>query len=97
LLTREQLAIMIWKLVFVSVNERSDKMTTVNINDVDYDTDDFTEDQKTLYNEIMYATNVVNNLTYQMQCVKTMQASVANKLSKSLQDKGDDDNGKSEE
>tara|TARA_R100000995_G_scaffold78297_1_gene48816 strand:- start:782 stop:1000 length:219 start_codon:yes stop_codon:yes gene_type:complete len=72
-------------------------MTTVNINDVDYDTDDFTEDQKTLYNEIMYATNVVNNLTYQMQCVKTMQASVANKLSKSLQDKGDDDNGKSEE
>ena len=97
MLTREQLAIMIWKLVFVSVNERSDKMTTVNINDVDYDTDDFTEDQKTLYNEIMYATNVVNNLTYQMQCVKTMQASVANKLSKSLQDKGDDDNGKSEE
>tara|TARA_R100000988_G_scaffold99742_1_gene69335 strand:- start:580 stop:819 length:240 start_codon:yes stop_codon:yes gene_type:complete len=79
------------------VNERSDKMTTVNINEVDYDTDDFTEDQKTLYNEIMYATNVVNNLTYQMQCVKTMQASVANKLSKSLQDKGDDDNGKSEE
>ena len=72
-------------------------MTTVNINDVDYDTDDFTEDQKTLYNEIMYATNVVNNLTYQMQCVKTMQASVVNKLSKSLQDKGDDDNGKSEE
>ena len=97
MLTREQLAIMIWKLVFVSVNERSDKMTTVNINDVDYDTDDFTEDQKTLYNEIMYATNVVNNLTYQMQCVKTMQASVVNKLSKSLQDKGDDDNGKSEE
>ena len=97
MLTREQLAIMIWKLVFVSVNERSDKMTTVNINEVDYDTDDFTEDQKTLYNEIMYATNVVNNLTYQMQCVKTMQASVANKLSKSLQDKGDDDNGKSEE
>ena len=72
-------------------------MTTVNINDVDYDTDDFTEDQKTLYNEIMYATSVVNNLTYQMQCVKTMQASVVNKLSKSLQDKGDDDNGKSEE
>ena len=72
-------------------------MTTVNINDVDYDTDDFTEDQKTLYNEIMYATSVVNNLTYQMQCVKTMQASVANKLSKSLEYKGDDDNGKSEE
>ena len=43
-----------------------------------------------LYNEIMYATSVVNNLNYQMQCVKTMQASVANKLTKSLQDKGDD-------
>lgn len=58
--------------------------------DVDYDTDDFNEDQMTLYNEIVYATSVVNNLTYQMQCVKTRQASVANKLSKSLQDKGDD-------
>ena len=66
-------------------------MTTVNINDVDYDTEDFNEDQMALYNEIMYATSVVNNLTYQMQCVKTMQASVANKLTKSLQDKGDDD------
>ena len=66
-------------------------MTTVNINDVDYNTEDFNEDQMALYNEIIYATNVVNNLTYQMQCVKTMQASVANKLSKSLQDKGDDD------
>ena len=65
-------------------------MTTVNINDVDYDTEDFNEDQMALYNEIMYTTSIVNNLTYQMQCVKTMQASVANKLTKSLQDKGDD-------
>jgi len=66
-------------------------MTTVNINDVDYDTEDFNEDQMALYNEIMYATSIVNNLTYQMQCVKTMQASVANKLTKSLEYKGDDD------
>jgi len=65
-------------------------MTKVNINDVDYDTEDFNEDQMALYKEIMYATSVVNNLNYQMQCVKTMQASVANKLTKSLQDKGDD-------
>ena len=66
-------------------------MTTVNINDVDYDTEDFNEDQMRLYNEIMYATSVVNNLNYQMQCIKTMQASVANKLTKSLEYKGDDD------
>tara|TARA_R100000664_G_C2668508_1_gene81557 strand:- start:190 stop:408 length:219 start_codon:yes stop_codon:yes gene_type:complete len=65
-------------------------MTKVNINDVDYDTEDFNEDQTALYKEFIYAANVVNNLNYQMQCVKTMQASVANKLTKSLQDKGDD-------
>ena len=32
-------------------------MTMVTINDTEYNTDDFTEDQKVLYNEILFATN----------------------------------------
>ena len=70
-------------------------MTTVNINEVDYDTEDFNEYQMTLYNEVMYATSVVNNLTYQMQCVKTMQATVVNRLTNSLNNEGED-NGETE-
>ena len=39
-------------------------MTMVTINDTEYNTDDFTEDQKVSYNEILFATNLVNNLNY---------------------------------
>ncbi len=65
-------------------------MTMVTINDTEYNTDDFTEDQKVLYNEILFATNLVNNLNYQLQCVKTMQATVVNRLTNSLNNEGED-------
>ena len=70
-------------------------MTMVTINDTEYNTDDFTKDQKVLYNEILFATNLVNNLNYQLQCVKTMQATVVNKLTNSLNNEGED-NGETE-
>ena len=70
-------------------------MTMVTINDTEYNTDDFTEDQKVSYNEILFATNLVNNLNYQLQCVKTMQATVVNKLTNSLNNEGED-NGETE-
>jgi hypothetical protein len=65
-------------------------MTMVTINDTEYNTDDFTEDQKVSYNEILFATNLVNNLNYQLQCVKTMQATVVNRLTNSLNNEGED-------
>jgi hypothetical protein len=65
-------------------------MTMVTINDTEYNTDDFTEDQKLSYNEILFATNLVNNLNYQLQCVKTMQATVVNRLTNSLNNEGED-------
>ena len=70
-------------------------MTMVTINDTEYNTDDFTEDQKVSYNEILFATNLVNNLNYQLQCVKTMQATVVNRLTNSLNNEGED-NGETE-
>ena len=70
-------------------------MTMVTINDTEYNTDDFTKDQKVLYNEILFATNLVNNLNYQLQCVKTMQATVVNRLTNSLNNEGED-NGETE-
>tara|TARA_A100001011_G_scaffold380533_1_gene447982 strand:- start:1075 stop:1314 length:240 start_codon:yes stop_codon:yes gene_type:complete len=72
------------------VNKRRNTMTMVTINDTEYNTDDFTEDQKVSYNEILFATNLVNNLNYQLQCVKTMQATVVNRLTNSLNNEGED-------
>tara|TARA_A100001011_G_scaffold346805_1_gene383452 strand:+ start:203 stop:409 length:207 start_codon:yes stop_codon:yes gene_type:complete len=64
-------------------------MTKVTIDDIEYDTSDFSEDQNNWVMELQYNTNVQQQLNYQLSSVKTRGEIIVNRLKGSL-DKGED-------
>ena len=64
-------------------------MTKVTIDDIEYDTSDFSEDQNNWVMELQYNTNVQQQLNYQLSSVKTRGEIIVNRLRGSL-DKGED-------
>ena len=59
-------------------------MTKVTIDDIEYDTSDFSEDQNNWVMELQYNTNVQQQLNYQLSSVKTRGEIIVNRLKGSL-------------
>jgi|TARA_R110000824_G_scaffold357450_1_gene544911 hypothetical protein len=66
-------------------------MTKLTLDDVEYDTDDFNEDQQKLIGEINYNNNLSNNLNYQLSSLKVVSDLLVGKLKKSLSEEVEDD------
>ena len=64
-------------------------MTKVTIDDVEYDTSDFSEEQNSWVMELQYNTNIQQQLNYQLSSVKTRGEIIVTRLKGSL-DKGED-------
>ena len=67
-------------------------MTKVVLNDVEYDTEDFTEDQNKVLAELVKNNNVKTNLEYQLYSLNIIADLLLNKLKKSLVEEVKDDN-----
>tara|TARA_E500000318_G_scaffold20630_1_gene21191 strand:- start:2869 stop:3087 length:219 start_codon:yes stop_codon:yes gene_type:complete len=68
-------------------------MTKVTIDEVEYETEDFSEDQKALINELQYNSTVQTQLNYELSSVRTVGNILANRLKASLNpDEEVDDN-----
>ena len=59
-------------------------MTKVTIDDIEYDTSDFSEDQNNWVVELQYNTSVQQQLNYQLSSVKTRGEMIVNLLKGSL-------------
>ena len=59
-------------------------MTKVTIDDVEYDTSNFSDDQNNWVMELQYNTNVQQQLNYQLSSVKTRGEIIVNRLKGSL-------------
>ena len=64
-------------------------MTKVVIDEVEYDTEDFTEDQNNVVAELQYNANIQRQLTYQLNTVKTVGEVVLSRLKQSLTENED--------
>ena len=64
-------------------------MTKLTIDDVEYDTSDFSEEQNSWVMELQYNTNIHQQLNYQLSSVKTRGEIIVNRLKGSL-DQGED-------
>tara|TARA_R110000822_G_scaffold96124_1_gene219118 strand:- start:276 stop:476 length:201 start_codon:yes stop_codon:yes gene_type:complete len=59
-------------------------MATVTLDDIEYESDDFTDVQKSLLTEINYNNNVQTQLKYQLQSVQTTAELLLRKLKEEL-------------
>ncbi len=59
-------------------------MAKVTIDEVEYETDDFTEKQKTLLNEIQYNSNIQKQLDYQMYSLRSVSDKIVEELKQEL-------------
>lgn len=59
-------------------------MAKVTIDEVEYETDDFTEKQKTLLNEIQYNNNIQKQLDYQMYSLRNVSDKIVGELKQEL-------------
>jgi len=64
-------------------------MTKVVIDEVEYDTEDFTEEQNNLVGELQYNANMQRQLTYQLSTLKTVGDILASRVKKSLTENED--------
>ena len=64
-------------------------MTKLTIDDIEYDTSNFSEEQNSWVMELQYNTNLQPQLNYQLSSVKTRGEIIVNRLRGSL-DKGED-------
>ena len=67
-------------------------MTKVTLNDVDYDTENFTDDQNKILSELLKNNNVKTTLEYQLYSLNTIADLLMSKLKKSLEEEVTDDN-----
>jgi hypothetical protein len=61
-------------------------MAKVTIDEVEYESDDFTEEQKKLLNEITYNNNIQKQLDYQMYTLKHINDSLVATLKGQLKE-----------
>ena len=66
-------------------------MTKVTLNDVEYDTEDFTEDQNKVLAELVKNNSVKTNLEYQLYSLNIIADLLLSKLKKSLSEEVEDD------
>ena len=59
-------------------------MTKLTIDDIEYDTSDFSEEQNSWVMELQYNTNTQQQLNYQLSSVKTRGEIIVNRLKGSL-------------
>jgi|TARA_R110000751_G_scaffold171516_1_gene277954 hypothetical protein len=59
-------------------------MTKITLDDIEYDSEDFTEAQTDILQEIQYNSNVKRQLEYQLHSVSTLGAILVDRLKKSL-------------
>ena len=64
-------------------------MTKLTIDDIEYDTSNFSEEQNSWVMELQYNTNLQQQLNYQLSSVKTRGEIIVNRLKGSL-DQGED-------
>ena len=64
-------------------------MTKVVIDDVEYDTEDFTEEQNNLVGELQYNANMQRQLTYQLSTLKTVGEILASRIKQALTENED--------
>ena len=64
-------------------------MTKVVIDEVEYDTEDFTEGQNNMVAELQYNSNIQRQLTYQLNTIKTVGEVVLSRLKQSLTENED--------
>tara|TARA_R100001440_G_scaffold21171_1_gene34993 strand:- start:7196 stop:7408 length:213 start_codon:yes stop_codon:yes gene_type:complete len=65
-------------------------MTTVVIDEVEYDTENFTEEQNNMVAELQYNANMQRQLTYQLSTLKAVGEILASRVKQSLTEKKDD-------
>tara|TARA_Y100001937_G_C7026172_1_gene287862 strand:- start:120 stop:326 length:207 start_codon:yes stop_codon:yes gene_type:complete len=61
----------------------------VTIDDKEYDTSDFTEDQNNMVAELQYNSNVQRQRTYELSALKAVGDALASRLKKSLTENED--------
>ena len=64
-------------------------MTKVVIDEVEYDTEDFTEEQNNMVAELQYNATMQRQLTYQLSTLKTVGEILASRLKQSLTENED--------
>ena len=64
-------------------------MTKVVIDEVEYDTEDFTEEQNNMVAELQYNANMQRQLPYQLSTLKTVGEILASRVKQSLTENED--------
>ena len=64
-------------------------MTMVTIDDKEYDTSNFSEDQNNMVAELQYNSNVQRQRTYELSTLKAVGDALASRLKKSLTENED--------
>ena len=64
-------------------------MTKVVIDEVEYDTEDFTEEQNNMVAELQYNANMQRQLTYQLSTLKPVGEILASRVKQSLTENED--------
>ena len=64
-------------------------MTKVVIDEVEYDTEDFTEEQNNMVAELQYNSNMQRQLTYQLSTLKTVGEILVSRVKQSLTENED--------
>ncbi len=66
-------------------------MTKVTLDDIEYDSEDFTEDQQKILGEIVYNKNLASNLNYQVTSLNVVSEILSDRLKTSLAKEKTDD------
>jgi hypothetical protein len=59
-------------------------MTKITLDELDYDTDDFNDEQTQIFTEITYNSNLQTQLRYQLQALEAVANATVGKLKESL-------------
>jgi hypothetical protein len=59
-------------------------MTKITLDDIEYDSEDFSEDQTSLLKEIQYNGNIKQQLEYQLHSISIVGNGLVDRLKKSL-------------
>jgi len=60
-------------------------MVTLTLDDTEYETDDFTEEQNKLVQELTYGTNVKNQMAFQLNSLHSFNEQLVERLRKTLE------------
>tara|TARA_E500000318_G_C3463119_1_gene173480 strand:+ start:53 stop:253 length:201 start_codon:yes stop_codon:yes gene_type:complete len=66
-------------------------VTKVTLDDIEYDSEDFTEDQQKILGEIVYNKNLASNLNYQVTSLNVVSEILSDRLKTSLAKEKTDD------